>query len=260
LTDRLTFRINKKNYAINTARVYGIIEAEDIYFLPGRTGFIKGVISLRGETVTVLDSSVLSGSLNSELKTPGKIIVIKNESRFLGIDISDAEISFIWEKNKATDRADKDAAVPAVAAITHGDPIEDVPCDTIFNLAEKILAPGRKNILIADDMEFYRKTEREVLTSGGFNIMAEACNGQEAVDLTIKHRPEIIILDIVMPKKNGIEAAKEIKALPFAPRVIICSSLCDEEIIEEAKRAGVDAYITKPFTSTSFLNTVLENA
>ena len=63
-----------------------------------------------------------------------------------------------------------------------------------------------------------------------------------------------------MPKKNGIDAAAEIKALPFAPKIIICSSLGDEAIIEDTTRVGADAYIKKPFTSTEFLHTVLETA
>ncbi|MFQ5428382.1 MAG: response regulator [Thermodesulfobacteriota bacterium] len=253
--DKLTFRLGDNYYAIETARVYGIIESKDIYFLPGRLGFVKGVISLRGETVAVLDGSVLSGRSSGKTNTPGKIVVIKEENRFLGIDISDAEIFFKWGDNRAARDMDEQVATEAPPA-----DLVEVPCETIFNLAEKILAPGRKKVLIADDMEFYRSSQREILCSGGFKVMAEACNGQEAVDLTKKFQPEIVILDIVMPKKNGIDAAIEIKALPSAPRVIICSSLGDETIVDDAMRAGVDAYIKKPYTSTEFLHTVLDTA
>jgi len=262
LTDRLTFRIDKKYYGIDTRDVYGIIEAKDVYFLPGKSGFVRGVISLRGETIAVLDSSVLCASLGGRIKASGKIIIIEKENRFLGLDITGAEIFFIWDN--AADLYgldDANVAVPrAPAAIPAGEVIEEVPCDTIFRLTEKILTPGRKNVIIADDMEFFRDSMREILTCGGFTILAEACNGEEAVDLAIKYEPELVILDIVMPKKNGLEAAREIKALPFNPKVVICSSLGDEAILEDAKSAGVDAYIKKPFTNTDFLSTVLETA
>lgn len=258
MSDQLIFRLNKKFYGIDTARIYGVIEAGDIHFLPGGRGFVKGVISLRGRTVAVVDGSVLSGTVEKGGSSPGKIIVIKENNLYLGIDISAAEIKFNWSKNKSPlDTNKKDPPSPALT-IPPGEPVEEIPCETIFRLAEKILAPGRRKVLIADDMEYYRSALREILTAGGFHIMAEACNGREAVELAKKHNPEIIILDIVMPEKNGIDAAREIKALPFAPKIIICSSLGAEDIIEETKKAGAHAYITKPFTSTELLSTVLE--
>ncbi len=257
MSDQLIFRLNKKFFSIDTGRVYGIIEAKDIYFLPGRRGFVKGVISLRGQTITVVDSSVLSGSAGADSAAPGKIIVIKDQDRYLGIDISTAEINFSWGRTKPSPTAD-DKSAPPQPAVPPGETIEEVPSETVFSLTEKILSPGRRKVLIADDMEFYRHAVREVLSAGGFHVMAEACNGREAVELTLRHKPEIIILDIVMPEKNGIDAAREIKALPFAPKIIICSSLDDKDIKEEAKNAGADAYITKPFTSTGFLSTLLD--
>lgn len=252
MRDRLTFRIDKKYYAIDTKDVHGIIEANNVYFLPGKTGFVKGVISLRGETVAVLDASVLCGSLGGRANDSGKIIIIEKDNRYLGLDISGAEIVFLLDKNKQPDRLEGEAAAR--------EDIKEVPCDIIFNLTEKILSPRRKRVLIADDMEFFRNSMRDILTCGGFQILAEACNGEEAVDLAIEHEPELVILDIVMPKKNGIDAAREIKALPFGPKVVICSSLSDEAILNDANRVGVDAYIKKPFTNTEFLNTVLETA
>ncbi|MFQ5354029.1 MAG: chemotaxis protein CheW, partial [Thermodesulfobacteriota bacterium] len=153
MTDKLTFRLNKKYYSIETTRIDGIIESKDIYFLPGRTGFIKGVISLRGETIAVLDGSVLSGHSCLKAGAPGKIIVIKEKNRFLGIDISDAEIFFQWDKKRSPVTIEGQDERRDAKTIPQGEDVAEVPCETIFYLAEKILAPGRKNVLIADDME-----------------------------------------------------------------------------------------------------------
>jgi len=258
VSDRLVFRLSEKYYGIDTNRVYGIIEAEDIYFLPGSSGFVRGVISLRGETVTVLDSAVLSGQPCAKGERPVKIVVMKIEEQFLGLDISGAKVFFIWGKKSGARRADGDNPGQGLESPPLTEPIEDVPCETMLSLAEKILAPGRKRVLIADDMDFYRTAVKEALTSGGFEVVAEACDGEEAIELAKKHRPEIVILDMVMPKKNGLEATEEIKILSHSPRIVICSSLRDKEIIREAKEAGADAYITKPFTNLEILRTVLD--
>ncbi len=258
MTDKLVFKLSEKLYGIDTARVYGVIETDDIYFLPGRSGFVKGVISHRGKTVTVLDGGVLSGCSCGPREGPGKIVVVQIEGQYLGIDISTAEVSFLWDKERG--KADDEENNPGHGLerdVFTGE-IVDVPCDTMLNLASKILAPGRRRVLIADDMSFYRTAVKEALISGGFHVVAEACNGHEAIELTKKFQPEIVILDVVMPVKNGIEAAVAIKALPNPPGVVICSSLNDEDIIREAKEAGAEAYITKPFTRTEVLKTILD--
>ncbi len=260
MTDKLVFKLSEKYYGIDTACIYGIIESDDIYFLPGGSSFVKGVISLRGQLVTVVDSAVLGGGPCAEREQPGKIIVIQIEGQFFGLDISAPEVFIVWGNTEGP-RGDRDNVLQhgANKAISPGD-IEDVSCDAIFQLANKILTPGRRKVLIADDMIFFRDVMRDALTSGGFEIVAEACDGQEAIELTKKLQPEIVILDIVMPIKNGLEAAKAIMALPRAPRVVICSSLSDDDIIKDAKRLGADAYITKPFTRTEALGIVLDIA
>jgi len=260
VTDKLVFKLSEKYYGIDTAFVYGIIESDEIYFLPGGSGFVKGVISLRGQLVTVVDNAVLSGQPDAERQKPGKIIVIQLEGQFFGIDISTQEVFIIWDKKEGSRGDREDTLKDGVRRAMSPDEIEDVPCKTILQLAKKILTPGRRKVLIADDMIFYRDAIKDALTSGGFEIVAEATNGQEAIELTKKLQPEIVILDIVMPIKNGLEAAEAIMALPRAPRVVICSSLSDKNIIKNAKELGADAYITKPFTKTEALGIVLDIA
>ena len=268
VSDKLAFRLPDKYYAIDTANVYGILGAGDVYFLPGAKGSVRGVISLRGETVPVLDTSVLSGHAPKRHRTPGKVVVMEQEGRYLGIDLGESEVFFIWEDEpeeevavapkEARHRREKEERFSGIETLSPSEEIEDVPCDVVFSLAEKMLCPGRREVLIADDMEFYREAMRGILRSGGFTVVAEADNGEKAVRLASELCPSIVILDIVMPIKNGLEAAAEIKALPHPPKVIICSSLIEEELKKEAQMAGAEAYITKPFTSAGVLATLLD--
>lgn len=113
-----------------------------------------------------------------------------------------------------------------------------------------------KKILISDDVAFFRATLRDIITEGGFDVIAEASNGSEAVEKARSLKPDIVILDIVMPVKNGLEAAKEIIRLKLPIKIVMCSSLGYEPIVKEALRSGASAYILKPFDKTTVLSTL----
>ena len=83
--------------------------------------------------------------------------------------------------------------------------------------------------------------------------MAEAANGEEAVSRARALRPDIVILDIVMPHMNGIEAAREIRLLEPPVKIIMCTSLGYEPIVEEALKSGACAYIVKPLSEKKVL-------
>lgn len=110
-----------------------------------------------------------------------------------------------------------------------------------------------KRIIIADDVAFFRQTLKDILTGEGFEVVAEASNGTEAVEMTKAHAPDIVLLDVVMPEKNGLEAAREIIRLKLPVNIVMCSSLGYEPIVKEAIKAGASAYILKPFDRVSVL-------
>jgi two-component system, chemotaxis family, chemotaxis protein CheY len=110
--------------------------------------------------------------------------------------------------------------------------------------------------LIADDTVFFRVALRDILTKGGYEVVGEAANGAEAAELAGTLKPDIVILDIVMPVKNGIEAAKEITRLDLPIKIVMCTSLGYEPIVEEALRSGAAAYIIKPLNPEKVLNTL----
>jgi len=113
-----------------------------------------------------------------------------------------------------------------------------------------------KRVLIADDTVFFRVALKEILTAGGFDVVGEAENGAQAVEHARDLKPDIVILDVVMPVKNGIEAAKEIKALDLPTTIVMCTSLGYEAIVEEAMRSGASGYIIKPLNSDKVLSTL----
>ncbi len=102
-------------------------------------------------------------------------------------------------------------------------------------------------VLIADDALFMRNLLKDILEKSGFEVVAEATNGKEAVDLYREHNPDLVTMDIVMPLKSGIEALEEIiKENPEA-RVVMCSALGQESLVLEAVQCGAKDFIVKPF-------------
>ena len=111
------------------------------------------------------------------------------------------------------------------------------------------------DILIADDSEFMRSLLREILEEN-HNIVDEAQNGVEAVELYGEYDPDLVMMDIVMPIKNGIEATNEITNSDPAAKVIMCTSVGQEEKMKKAIQAGAEGYITKPFQKPSVLDEI----
>lgn len=119
-------------------------------------------------------------------------------------------------------------------------------------------------VLIVDDAVFMRSMIREILTrTGRFEILAEAANGQEAVERFIELRPDLVTMDIVMPEMDGIEATKEILRIDPGATIVICSALGQEALVVESIAAGARDFIVKPFAPDkvlAVLETVLSAA
>ncbi len=113
-----------------------------------------------------------------------------------------------------------------------------------------------KRVLIADDAAFMREMLRDILTEGGFEIAAEAIDGNEAIELFQEHTPDLVMLDIVMPRKSGLEALKEIMALSPSACIVMCSALGQETLVMDALEAGASDFIVKPFKPDKVLEVV----
>jgi two-component system chemotaxis response regulator CheY len=113
-----------------------------------------------------------------------------------------------------------------------------------------------KKVLICDDVAFFRTSINDILTEAGFEVVGEAANGAEAIERTRALKPDIVILDIVMPNKNGLEVAKELIRMRMPIKIVICSSLGYDPIVKEALKSGASAYILKPFDKANILDTL----
>ena len=111
-------------------------------------------------------------------------------------------------------------------------------------------------VLIADDASFMRQMIREIIEPEGFEVVGEATDGIEAVEQYQELHPELVTMDIVMPKRSGIDAVKGILATDPGACVVMCSALGQEALVQEALQAGARDFIVKPFKPDSVLSTL----
>jgi two-component system chemotaxis response regulator CheY len=112
------------------------------------------------------------------------------------------------------------------------------------------------SIVIVDDAPFILEVYENLLKNSYVQILGSATNGNEAVEIVQKLKPQVVLMDLVMPELNGIEAAKKIiKILPNT-KVIACSTLTQEHMIMKALDAGCCDYVTKPFEKQDLLNAI----
>jgi DNA-binding response OmpR family regulator len=112
-------------------------------------------------------------------------------------------------------------------------------------------------VLIADDELRLRKVVSLHLKKSGFEV-TEAGNGQQAVELAKEIVPDVIVLDVMMPEKTGLEACEEIKSeenLKDIP-VILLTAMAESEDIKKGKNAGADEYLTKPFSPKELIDLI----
>jgi two-component system chemotaxis response regulator CheY len=102
-------------------------------------------------------------------------------------------------------------------------------------------------VLIADDASFMRQMIRDIIEPEGFEVVGEASDGVEVIEKFKELHPDMVMMDIVMPKRSGIDSVKGIIALDPTARVVMCSALGQETLVMEAIEAGAKDFIVKPF-------------
>ncbi len=111
--------------------------------------------------------------------------------------------------------------------------------------------PARR-VLIAEDEALIRMDLAEMLRDEGYDIVGEAGDGQEAVELAEKHNPDLVIMDVKMPRRDGIDAAAEIASKRIAP-IVVLTAFSQRDLVERARDAGAMAYLVKPFTVSDLI-------
>ena len=117
--------------------------------------------------------------------------------------------------------------------------------------AENDLRPARR-VVVAEDETLIRLDIVEMLQDAGYEVVAEADNGQRAVELAREHRPDLVLMDVKMPVLDGISAAEKLSRGHIAP-VVLLTAFSQKELVERASEAGALAYVVKPFTPSDLL-------
>ena len=111
-------------------------------------------------------------------------------------------------------------------------------------------------VLLVDDAAFMRMMLKNILVGSGYEIAGEAENGRQAVELFKSLKPDLVIMDIIMPEMGGIDAVREIvKANPSA-KVLMCSSMGQQSLVVEAIQAGAKDFIVKPFQPSNVIEAI----
>ena len=113
-----------------------------------------------------------------------------------------------------------------------------------------------KNILIVDDAAFMRMMIKDILSKNGYTVAGEAENGVKAIEKYNELKPDLVLMDITMPDKDGIQALKDIKASDPNAKIIMCSAMGQQAMVIESIQAGAKDFIVKPFAADRVLEAV----
>jgi len=114
---------------------------------------------------------------------------------------------------------------------------------------------GQK-ILVTDDSAFMSLIIKKLLGEKGYWDTIDATSGREAIDLYEKHKPDLVLLDIIMPGIDGLNALKKIMEIDKKAKVIMITAVGQEEIMKECRKIGAVGYIIKPFKEKQVLETI----
>jgi response regulator NasT len=121
--------------------------------------------------------------------------------------------------------------------------------------ADPTQGSGPARIVVAEDESIIRIDIVETLRGYGYDVVGEAADGEAAVALATELRPDLVVMDVKMPKMDGISAAEKLNQNRIAP-VLLLTAFSQKELVERASEAGVVAYIVKPFTPADLLPAV----
>jgi two-component system, response regulator PdtaR len=138
--------------------------------------------------------------------------------------------------------------------VGHGPEVADrrSPRDDVQMTGSPTDADKPHRVLIAEDEALIRLDLAEMLREEGYEVVGEAGDGQEAVELAESLNPDLVIMDVKMPRRDGIDAAAEIAQKRIAP-IVVLTAFSQRELVERARDAGAMAYLVKPFSITDLI-------
>jgi len=111
-------------------------------------------------------------------------------------------------------------------------------------------------VMIADDSEAVRLTLKDIISVGNHELVAEAADGVETIEKFTASKPDVLLLDVAMPKKDGLTALKEIKKTHTNAKIIMITAHEDMTMVQDCVAAGALAYIMKPFDVDKVLKSI----
>ena len=112
--------------------------------------------------------------------------------------------------------------------------------------------PRKRTVVVAEDESVNRMDLVAMLEDNGYEVVGEAANGEEAIELTRKYRPDVVCMDVKMPRTDGITAAGVICDENIAP-VVMLTAFSQPDLVKQATGAGAMAYVTKPYEESKLL-------
>jgi len=109
----------------------------------------------------------------------------------------------------------------------------------------------QRTVIVAEDESLIRMDIVETLRENGFNVIAEASDGEQAVALVTEHKPDLLVMDIKMPNMDGITAAEKLASTKTP--IVLLTAFSQKELVDRASEAGAMAYVVKPFTPNDLL-------
>ncbi len=114
----------------------------------------------------------------------------------------------------------------------------------------------KKTLLITDDALIIRTMIRDVTAAAGWEVVAEAVNGREAIERYMETRPAVVTLDLVMPQYDGLHALRGIRQFDPEARIVVVSALDQRSVLKEAFRLGASDFMVKPFDKSELIATL----
>lgn len=111
-------------------------------------------------------------------------------------------------------------------------------------------------VLIVDDAIFMRKMISDILVENGMEVVGEADTGAKAVEKYMELRPDLVTMDIIMPEMNGIDAVRKVMEFDSKARIVMCSALGQQALVQEAITAGAKDFLIKPFNAARVVEVI----
>ena len=266
-TDFYIGRIHRvENYEYECLAGQKMIGDHQIYTAFGSSGELDGILALASgyarEAYTKLDSAVFDALGEFTNICSGLLATGLSEK---GIDV-DMESPFAYEKQQV------EGTGYVVPIYLRGDKLElfisvdedltlgQVPYD--MNIEKKagsqVTADSKGTVVIVDDSALIRTALRNMIEEEGYTVVAEAANGEEAVEAYVEYRPDVITLDITMPVMDGVEALGNIMEEDSYAKAIMITAAGQQQKVIKALRKGAARFIMKPFNREEVLDALQE--